>query len=235
MTRLGATLATDVRLQVRHGLYAVGAVVSVLLGLLARTVPDLGEGALARVVPSVVVLSLLTTCFYFAAALVLLEKGDGSLAALAVTPLGVGEYLTSKVVTLTALATVETLAILAMATWVEIGDVAAVVAGTTAAGGVLGLSGLLAATRFDSVTSFIVPSGLVVVVLLLPLAAVVAGWDSPVVLAHPLGPPLTVIRAAYAPMPPGLVAGALLAGAAWLAVLGRGAAHRFARFSVRSE
>ena len=87
MRRLAAALACDARLQYRNGFYAAAAFVAVALVLLLRWVP---QGYLGWLMPALVLTNMQVNTFYFVGGLVLLEKGEGSLEALVVTPAAAG-------------------------------------------------------------------------------------------------------------------------------------------------
>ena len=102
MTRLVSTIRWDAQLQIRNGFYyasAFVAVVSILVLSQLRLSPD----TLALLLPAIVLQNIFINTFYFIGGLVLLEKGDGTLEGLIVSPLRKEEYLASKVVTLTLL------------------------------------------------------------------------------------------------------------------------------------
>lgn len=104
MSRFHAALRTDLRLQLRQGFYLAGAFVAAIwIAILSQLPADGVRVAL----PAFLFLNGLTTTFFFVAGLVLFEKREGVLAALVVTPLRDGEYLASKVATLSLLAAVE--------------------------------------------------------------------------------------------------------------------------------
>ena len=90
MKRLIASLACDVRLQWRNGFYAVGAAMGALVCLVLGPLDtsDFGFALSAFTVGN-----LLTTTFFFVAAMVLFEKEEGTLLARSVSPLRLGEYL----------------------------------------------------------------------------------------------------------------------------------------------
>src|SRR5688572_30354417 len=104
MTRVLSSLRWETTLQHRHGFYYVSAlVVAIMAGLLTQ-VPDT---SIPTLMPGFFVNALFITTFYFCAAIVLLEKAEGMLEALVVTPLRPVEYLTVKVTALSALALIE--------------------------------------------------------------------------------------------------------------------------------
>ena len=103
MSRILTAVRFDFLLQWRFGLVAAGFVVLVTVcGLLWPL--DLTQVGFA--IPTFVLGNLTVTGFFFVAAMVMFEKDDGTLEALVVTPLRVGEYLASKVATLTLLAVI---------------------------------------------------------------------------------------------------------------------------------
>ena len=109
MKRVLSSLYWETTLQHRYGFYYVSAlVVAIMAGLLTQ-VPD---ASIPTLMPGFFVNALFITTFYFFAAIVLLEKGDGTLEGLVVTPLRPEEYLMVKVAALSALALIENLLIL---------------------------------------------------------------------------------------------------------------------------
>jgi hypothetical protein len=95
--------------------------------------------------------------FYFLAALVLLERDEGSLQARRVTPLRQHEYLGSKLMTLTALALAENLIIVVLFhgtgfRWLLMSGAIVV------ASALLALLGVIAVARHDSINTFLMPS-----------------------------------------------------------------------------
>ena len=62
-------------------------------------------------VPALLAVNLQITTFFFVAGLMLLERDEGTLTALAVSPFSPAAYLATRTITLTALAAVETVAV----------------------------------------------------------------------------------------------------------------------------
>jgi len=105
MKRLLAAVRTDVQLQARNQLYAISVGVALLSAAVLAWLspPDLLHGTM----PMAILLSVGGSTLLYVVAMMILEKDDGVLGALAVTPLRASEYIAAKVVTLTAIATVE--------------------------------------------------------------------------------------------------------------------------------
>src|SRR5688572_16362369 len=111
MRRTVVLLRWEARLQRRYMFYAITAVVALVWIVLLRLLPPAVRADPAALLPLFVLTNLQITAFYFAAALVLLERTQGVLAALLVSPLTADEYLWAKVASLTALGLVENLVI----------------------------------------------------------------------------------------------------------------------------
>jgi fluoroquinolone transport system permease protein len=217
--------------QYRHGFYAVSVVVVPILIVLMRWVGE--TETVARAFPAVLVTLLLITTFYFAGALLLLEKGEGTLSGVVVTPLRTGEYLAARVVSLSLLAIGESLIIVVAVTG------AATMAVALVPGMVLicifyVLVGTALVTRFDSVNEFLLPSIVCVIGLSLPLLHYTGIWDSWVILLHPVQPALVLMRAAVMPTRPWELVYGLGAGTMWSAAAYVVARRAFGGFIVRS-
>src|SRR5258705_5397588 len=111
-----------------------------------------------------VVGNLLIGTFSFIGGLVLLERGEGTLTAQVVTPLRIGEYLTAKVVTLTALALAETLVVvLVIAGWRF--NALLLIAGAALAAALYCLAGFIAVARYTAINEYLLPSGAYITIL----------------------------------------------------------------------
>ncbi|MBL8155950.1 MAG: ABC transporter permease [Anaerolineae bacterium] len=222
MTRLLFALRLDMRIQFRNGFYYVGAfvvvVAVVLLGLLR------GPLDLSLIIPGLVFFNLLITTFYFVGGLVLLEKEEGSLVGLAVTPLRKSEYLLAKIGSLTLLAGIETTLYIVIAF-----GVMPPFFGMILLAGIYTLFGFVAIARYDSINEFLLPSVIVVMLLMLPLVGFFELWHSPIFYLHPLQPTLVLMRAAYAPATPAEIAYGVLGSLFWYGVLFAWARRAFDR------
>jgi fluoroquinolone transport system permease protein len=193
--RFAAAMSNDVRLQLRYGLYAVSVLMVVIWGGLV--LPLRGVLTTSTLLPALVLINLIVTTFYFMAALVLFEKGEGVLAALVVTPMRSGEYLASKAFSLTVLATAETLLIAAVlfrhdVQWPRI------IIGSLLLGVFYACAGFVMVVRYDSINEFLMPSSIVVTLLLLPMLShfgFVTGWVAEWLMAiHPAEPAMRWMR-----------------------------------------
>lgn len=232
MKRLLAALRWEAVLQMRNGFYYASLFfVLFWVGLLSQA-PNLSMLDQGQIIPSLVVINLLITNFYFVAALVLLEKGEGVLSALASTPLRLSEYLAAKVFSLTLLAMVETLLVVTpLFGWSA--HPWPLLLGIALLGGFYTLFGLVTVSRYDSINAYLLPSMGAVVFLLLPLLEVAGLWRSPLFLLHPIQPMLVLLQTAFAPASFGRLLYGCSGALFWLAGSYWWAQRRFAQWVVK--
>jgi fluoroquinolone transport system permease protein len=196
MTPLIAILRWDVVLQARNGFYWATAFLVLVVGGLLLAAPEVVRANSGVWVPALIAVNMQTTTFFFVAGLMLLERDEGTLAALAVSPLSAGDYLAARTLTLTALAGIETLALVWMAFEVR-GAWLAILAGTAAVGVIYTAFGAAMTTRYESVNRLLLPASVVVMLLLLPLLPHFGFGPRWLLLVHPIEPALTLMRAGY--------------------------------------
>ena len=183
----------DARLQLRYGFYAVYAVLTVayVLGL-ALVPPAFRERTLVLLVltdPSVL-------GFYFVSALVLIEKREGTLDALAVSPLGVRGYLVAKLVSLTALAVAASLALALLAR--PRGVALPLLVGGVALTSAFFVSvGLVAVSRFDTVEDYFFSALGYGAVMFAPLAGYLGVFETPLFWLLPARPARLLVAGAF--------------------------------------
>jgi fluoroquinolone transport system permease protein len=190
MTRLAATVATDLRVQLRNGFYVATALIVVFSIGLLRWLP---AESTALLLPVVIIQNVLLNGFYFVSGLLLLERVEGTLTAQSVTPLRAGEYLASKVGTLTALSLAESLliasAVLGVGPWLI-----PMAAGIAVAAALFCLVGVALVLRYDSINEFLMPSVLYAFLLTLPMFGLFGLGRAEWYVLHPIQGPLSLMR-----------------------------------------
>lgn len=200
MKRLASTMRWDATLQQRNGFYFVSIAIVIAWGvLIAQSRSALEALDLRWLLPPFVLSNLIITTFYFVGGLLLLERDQRVLGAIAVSPLPVGEYLGAKVITLSLLALAENLPIVWLIDgtafnhlWLSLGILLAST--------LYVLSGFVVAARYRSINEYLLPSIVYATIVMLPLLPYLGGWDHPLLYAHPLGAALLVTRAAWEPL-----------------------------------
>jgi fluoroquinolone transport system permease protein len=155
----------DVRFQARHGFYIVYVFVSLFYILILRCMPlDVRKYA----APVIVLMDPAAVGFFIIGAGVLLERSQGVLDPLFVTPIRLRHYIWSKALTLAFLGFVSGEAVMAGSfgisgmTW--LGSI-----GLYAIAVIMSLFGLALAVRARTVNIFFIQASFVMIVLLLPL------------------------------------------------------------------
>lgn len=205
MNRLVSTLKVDLTVQLRNYLYIIGIAVAVLVALLFGMLA--GPAQLPGMVPALMILVVGGTTLLYVAGMILFEKEEGTLHALMVSPLRTSEYLWSKIITLTALATLEAVVmiggamlIMSFSDSVSLPNVPVLIAGVLAIGIIYTLIGIILVVRFDKITDFLIPMAGVAVVLQLPFLYFWGVVVHPAFLVIPTSAPAMLMRGAYLPI-----------------------------------
>lgn len=201
MTRLGAALKLDITIQYRNKLYAIGVAVSVFLAVLLAFLAEPDQ--LPQAVPALMLLALGGTTMFYVAGLLLFERDEGTLHAVVVSPLRASEYLWSKILTLTALSTLEAVLMLAGAMLLMGGpwpNVPLFLLGAVTLGVMYTLVGLILVVRYDKITDFLLPAAALVGLLQVPFLHFLGLVAHPAFLLLPPSAPTMLIRGAYLPL-----------------------------------
>lgn len=201
MSRLWSTAMWDWRLQWRQGIFLVAALILVVWGALFSQVDS---ELLPYLLPPALYLDLSIFGFYFMAGLLYLEKGEGVLAALVVTPMRSWHYLAAKIVTLALLGLVMSLLFAGVlqhnaVNWVVNWPILAT--GVLMNGTLFVLASFLLAVRYDAINEFLLPSIAVLALAQVPLVDFYGLWSGWPLYLLPFQASLLLIRAAFEPLP----------------------------------
>lgn len=232
MKRLLAAMQGDVRLQFRQGFYLAAGLVAALAMVAISRLPTLDYDA-GWLAPPIIVSNLTLGTFYFVGGLVLLEKGEGTLQALAVTPLRDVEYLASKAVTLTGLSVVENMLIAATFYGQRPGiGYVGMVLGITLASALLVLTGFVAVAAYDSINEYLAPSVLYAALATAPVFTLLLRWDQWLMYVHPIQATLVLMQALDTPLEPWQLVYGVGYPIVWLGLLAAWSKRTFQRFVV---
>ena len=196
MTAFVTALRWDMVVQARNGFYWASAFLVLIVGGLLLALPEAARADATAWVPALLAVNLQITTFFFVAGLMLLERDEGTLTALAVSPFSPGSYLAMRTITLTVLAAAESIAVV----WAAFGIGGVwfhILSGTAALGVIYTGFGAAMASRYASVNALLLPASVVVTALLLPLLPHFGLAPRALFLLHPIEPALTLIRAGY--------------------------------------
>ena len=232
MSRLSSTLRLDSQLQSRYKVYLIVVGAAFGLGLALRQVVTPEQ--LHFFMPVLVMYGVSLTTVFLVGVLLLLERGEGTLDVMMVSPLRPTEYLASKVITLAGLALVESAVMASIAYGLGFSFGWLVLAVVMRASMGVGV-GVAVGVRYGSITHFLLPGILASLAFDFPNIWYFELWPSPLFYLWPSMPPLLLVKNAFLPVDPLQLAyafgyGTLVVGAAlfW-------ASRAIDRFVVRGE
>ena len=193
MSRFVTAFGWEMRIQWRQGIH-YAALVMVLIWVVALV--RMPEDLRALLLPFGLFMDVSIFGLYFMAAALFLEKGEGVLEALVVTPAPRGLYLVSKLSSLTLVAVVASVVLAlvffgAQVNWFYL------VAGTALNAWFLTLVGFILAARYNSITDFLVPSLYFMAPSQIPLLWYFGIWSHWLVYLLPTQPAMLLIAAAF--------------------------------------
>lgn len=202
MNRLVSTMKNDFTVQVRNNLYqigiGVGVLVAIALSQLARPVH------LPLAVPTLMVLVVGGSTLLYVSGMIIFERDEGTINAVIVSPLRISEYLWSKIVTLTLLATVESIVmvggamvIMGRTAVVPLPNIPLLLLGIFAIGVIYTLIGIVLIVRYDKITDFLMPMAGIAVILQLPFLYFLGIVELPVLLLIPTSAPAVLMQGAF--------------------------------------
>ncbi len=231
MTRLLESIRCDIRLQYRNGFYYAVAFLMTCWGVLVTRIPSFDW---APWMPPVVLGNIMIGTFMFMGGLVLLEKGEGTLEALVVSPLRDSEYLGSKTLSLVLLAVVEHLILVGLTLGFGFSPLQLIL-GVVLGGALYCLAGFMVVSRYDSINEYLFPSFVYSALLSIPMLPYFGFSESPLYYIHPMKGPLVLLKSAFEPVGWGEMVYGVAYSLFWIAVLFRLSQATFLRFIVRRE
>ena len=228
-----AALWIDARLLYRtyyvHSTIFIFAVLLVLVLQISR----IEFANFADIVTAVILVDVVIAPVMLVGLLILYERGEGSLMALAVTPMRRWHYLAAKTVAIAVVCAIEMITLVLIAYDGQL-SITPLLTGLLGIAAIATLLGVVAVARFDTLYRFILPMVGWTSFLSVPGFAVFFGWSSPVILFHPMSPPLALLEAAFAEITPARLALGYAGTSAWLAVSGVWAHGAYRRLQLRA-
>ena len=177
--RLGRLTMGDILFQWKHGFYLLYAV---FLGVYLLTLSAVPESARQTVATVMIYTDPAAMGLFFMGAIILLEKSQRVHCALSVTPVHAAEYMLAKLLSI-ALIGLLVGGVLAVAGGIS--RVLPCLAAILLLSSLCSACGLIAAERSRSLNQFILLAVPFEIVLCLPPALLLFGYDSPYLMLHP--------------------------------------------------
>ena len=162
--RLLNGISADIKFQLKQGFYTVYAVLSLIYIIILSFIP---EAPLKIVLPVLIYTDPAGLGLFFIGGIVLLEKEQGILSLLYITPLKVKEYITSKILTLGVISALTAL-IISAASFGKNANYFYLLSGTFLSSVFYTLAGFILASRAKSVNDYIVKMIPAIILVILP-------------------------------------------------------------------
>lgn len=177
--RFKKLLLGDIRFQFKYGFYYLYAIITLIYVVILELIPELWRekagGILIFTDPA-------TLGMMFMGAIILLEKSQGVLNSLAVSPLKVSEYILSKVISLGILSTLVGTII---ALFVGVTHLPMVILGTFLGAVLFSLLGMAVGTKINSLNGFILGIVPLQILIIVPGFLALFGIGRPYLWWHP--------------------------------------------------
>ncbi len=197
MSRLSATVRLDAQIQARNNVYLIIAVAACGLAFALRALftPE----QLHFFMPLIALSGVGITAFILVGVLLMLERGEGTLDVVLVSPLRPSEYLASKLLTVTVLALVEGTVIVGIAYGLGF-SIPWLILAVLLRAGLVAAVGVAVAVRCRSITDFLLPMIGLSMVFDLPIIWYLEIWPNSLFYLLPTMPSLILAKAAFMPV-----------------------------------
>ncbi len=205
MSRIVSAMKNDVRVQVRNKLYTIGISVALILAVALSQLA--GPTQLPTIVPALMLIIIGGSTLLYVAGIIIFEKEESTLHAIIVSPLRSSEYLWAKIITLTALATLESILMIGGA-YLIMGyshpiswpNIPILVFGILSIGVIYTLIGIILIVRYDRITDFLIPMAAVATILQIPFVHFWGIFEHWAFLLIPTTAPTMIIQGAFTPL-----------------------------------
>jgi hypothetical protein len=149
--------------------------------------------------------------------MILLERGEGLVTALNVTPMPRIAYIAGKTITVSFICAIQTILLVLIAYDGSL-SIGLLLAGLFGMAVILTLFAIVVVAPFDTLFRFLLPMIAGVYFLVLPGFGVLFGWRPFGMDIHPISPPLTLLEAAFAELSASRIAYGIVGTLIWIAI-----------------
>lgn len=231
MSRFISALKMDFKLQMRYGFYNAAAFVS-LVWIAALTA--LPKEHLKLALPFIIFADLGIVGLIFISGQVLFEKGERTIYALVTTPMRFKEYLWAKLISLSALAWLISIIVALFTYGTEI-DFVLFSLGIILMSILVMLVGIYGVAPYSSISSYIMPLQLYLLVLNIPLLEYFGWLESMLFYLIPTKGSLLLLKGGFQPISFWEILYSVIYQIIWIAFLIRKASSRFERYIVAQK
>lgn len=223
----------DLRVLWRTGYIFGITAIFLLFFLILSLIPHIDFISFPDIISALMVLDEVIAPMLLVGLLLLYERGEHSMIALAVTPMRNITYIGAKLSVVTAICGVAGI-LLIMGVYDGQLNMLSLTGGLLGIAAISTLAGIITVAPFDTLYRFILPMIGMIIFLSIPGYGVLFGWQHNLIAFHPIAPPLALLEGAFTARPPGR----LLYGAAgtliWLAIGIALALHSYRQMQYRA-
>ena len=219
MKHLLAALHTDIVMLYRTGYAQAVAVVFALLLILLLQISTLDFAGFADLIAAIILVDQTVSCLMLTGLMILLERGEGVVTALATTPMSRAAYIASKTIAVGSICAIQTI-LLALIAYDGNLSIGFLFGGLLAMAAILTLFAFVAVAPFDTLFRFLLPMIGWAFFLALPAYGTLFGWRPLLMEAHPMSPPMTLLEAAFTELPSSRVLYAISGTMVWITIAG---------------
>lgn len=205
MKPMTSTIKKDVIIQARNKLYAISIGLAVIFAIIFSIL--LKPDQIVTVIPAAMLLLVGGTTLVFVGGLILSEKDEGILNAIIVSPLSTRAYLTSKMITLTFLATIEIIIMvgvpivyLSIVKGTPLPNFFILIVGIIIINLLYTIVGIGMTVRFKKITDYMIPVVMLMILLQVPIIHFWHIFEHPIFLIIPTSAPIMFIQGAFTPL-----------------------------------
>lgn len=202
MTRLLSTMKTDISVQIRNQLYTIAIGIAIIFAIIFSQL--IKPEQIVTIIPAMMLLIVGGTTLLSVGGMIIAEKDEGTLSAVIVSPLRTSEYLWSKIITLTILATLEVVVLIGGALFImgfskELvwPNIPILLMGIIAINVSYTILGIALSVRYNKITDYIVPVLFIVIILQLPILHFWGIFEHSAFFFIPSSAPIQLIQGAF--------------------------------------
>lgn len=196
MTQLLAAVGTDIRILLRTGYIVATLVVLAILLVIAFQIDRLDFAGFADIIAAIAITDLAVSCTFLVGLMLLLERNEGTIVALAATPMSRTAYLAAKTIAVSVISTAQMI-LLVLLVYDGALSLPFLFFGLFGIAIITTLLGVVIATPFDTLYRFLLPMIGWSFLLSIPAYSVFFDWRPAWLDFHPLTPSLTILEAAF--------------------------------------
>ena len=200
MTHFLAALRTDVRMLWRSGYVAATLFVFVVLLIVTSLISRIDFTGFSDIIAAIALADLAISCSFLVGLMSLTERDEGSLVALAVTPMSKWAYLISKTMSISVISTFQMI-FLVLLVYDGAVYLPFLFLGLFGIAAIATLLAFMIAAQYDTLFDFLLPVIAWGFVMSIPAGGILFGWQPALLDLHPVRPALLLVEAAFDELP----------------------------------